>query len=264
MSEDTFTANWSGLSCLLEILSRRLLFRLVSSDTCHSAPCFHFKDPVVRNRRLAHDSLPQFTSVSDSVKGSAWPHKGWRIIEKHMTTYEKRGAWCQQGLYSFSLDNISPSLLLWNLWLQLPRQSQISTSHVRTIFQAFILLMLLMHVPLSWWMSGSSITLKWQLLQAAFTSAGPEKFEDVGSNAKWQERAFLVGVTSVAEQKASGYTLTESLNELERLANSAGLQVRFSVNDILFLNSDLHSRRMEECCFCVVASGSSSNRSAKW
>ena len=58
-----------------------------------------------------------------------------------------------------------------------------------------------------------------------FAPSGPEQFEDIGSNDKWQEKAFLVGVTSAAEQKASGYSLKDSLNELERLANSAGLQV---------------------------------------
>jgi len=54
---------------------------------------------------------------------------------------------------------------------------------------------------------------------------GPERWEDVVVDANWQEKALLVGVSSVAAQTRSGYLINESLNELERLANSAGLQV---------------------------------------
>ena len=60
---------------------------------------------------------------------------------------------------------------------------------------------------------------------AAEESSGPERWEDVAHDANWQEKALLVGVSSVAEQARSGYLIGESLNELERLANSAGLQV---------------------------------------
>jgi hypothetical protein len=56
-------------------------------------------------------------------------------------------------------------------------------------------------------------------------SSGPEKWENMVTDATWQEKAFLVGVSSVAAQNRSGYLIEESLNELERLANSAGLQV---------------------------------------
>lgn len=60
---------------------------------------------------------------------------------------------------------------------------------------------------------------------AAESSAGPEKWEQVITDPNWQEKAFLVGVSSTANQSRSGNALTESLNELERLASSAGLQV---------------------------------------
>ena len=60
---------------------------------------------------------------------------------------------------------------------------------------------------------------------AAEESSGPERWEDVARDANWQEKALLVGVSSAAEQARSGYLIGESLNELERLANSAGLQV---------------------------------------
>lgn len=55
--------------------------------------------------------------------------------------------------------------------------------------------------------------------------SGPEKWEEVVMDRNWQEKAFLVGVSSAANQSRSGNALTESLNELERLASSAGLQV---------------------------------------
>ena len=55
----------------------------------------------------------------------------------------------------------------------------------------------------------------------------PEKWDDVTVE-DWQETAFLAGVSSKGRQERTGYTITESLDELARLANSAGLQVCLS------------------------------------
>lgn len=54
----------------------------------------------------------------------------------------------------------------------------------------------------------------------------PERWEETRQATEdWAEKAFLVGASSKTQQHKSGYTVTESLDELARLASSAGLQV---------------------------------------
>ena len=66
----------------------------------------------------------------------------------------------------------------------------------------------------------------------------PEKWDDV-TDENWQETAFLVGVSSKGRQERTGYTIPESLDELARLANSAGLQVCLSSAPFSIIGSPL-------------------------
>lgn len=57
----------------------------------------------------------------------------------------------------------------------------------------------------------------------ASDSAGSDAEEEVDVG---PERVYLVGVAVKGRQKRYGYTIQESLEELARLADTAGLEVR--------------------------------------
>lgn len=64
------------------------------------------------------------------------------------------------------------------------------------------------------------------------------------------ERVYLVGVAVKGRQKRYGYTIQESLEELARLADTAGLEVSLQARPCALLHVTMHVTYTGLCTIC--------------